>query len=194
MDYDKVYEDFIVSRRSLEGTLEPGRYETHHIKPRCLEGSDAPGNLIKLSYADHLFAHVLLARIHGGKLVFAVIQMSGDRKPRGRRARLAYQMFKQQHRDICSQTRRGVPKTAQHAENIGNALRGRTPGPLGYKQSPEHVAKRVRPRGTWTHTAETKAEQAELRRAWFTPERREAQAEIARNMHQAKREAACTTT
>jgi hypothetical protein len=51
----------------------------HHILPRSLGGSDHPSNLINLSPEDHFFAHLLLARIHGGYMWSALFLMSGDR-------------------------------------------------------------------------------------------------------------------
>lgn len=61
MNYQRVYDAFISDRR----TKEPNEhFEVHHILPRSCGGGDTPSNLIRLSYADHLFAHQLLARIY----------------------------------------------------------------------------------------------------------------------------------
>lgn len=77
MNYSKIYDDFIADRRKKESQLiESGAYrERHHILPRCLGGNDEPENLIALTPEDHLFAHLLLAKIHGGKLWAAVYAM-----------------------------------------------------------------------------------------------------------------------
>lgn len=82
MDYRKVYEDFIESRKSL---LHPeGEYlERHHIVPKSLGGSDAPENLILLTPGDHYFAHLCLAKIHGGPqwgAVWCMVKMTVSRR------------------------------------------------------------------------------------------------------------------
>ena len=35
-------------------------YQTHHIIPRCMGGSDEPDNLVVLSYKEHRVCHRLL--------------------------------------------------------------------------------------------------------------------------------------
>ena len=41
-----------------------GKYENHHILPKCLNGSDEPYNLVKLSAREHYIAHKLLIKIY----------------------------------------------------------------------------------------------------------------------------------
>lgn len=97
MDYARIYSAFIASRRSTEDTLEA--FDRHHIVPRCLGGSNDPENIIKLSFGDHLFAHVLLAKMHGGVLVQSAVRMSGMLKYNGgRRSRERYQHLRLQLR------------------------------------------------------------------------------------------------
>lgn len=67
MDYKRIYAEFIKDRREKESTLT-GYVERHHIVPRCLGGDDDPDNLVNLAPEDHYFAHLLLAKIHGGSL------------------------------------------------------------------------------------------------------------------------------
>jgi hypothetical protein len=71
MDYSRIYQEFIADRRLREGGLA-GYTEKHHIKPRSLGGGDEPENLIRLTAGDHFFAHLLLAKAHGGGLWYAV--------------------------------------------------------------------------------------------------------------------------
>lgn len=75
MNYQAVYAAFIADRRAKEP--QSGYYEVHHVVPRSFGGSDAPDNLIRLTPEDHLFAHLLLAKIHGGWMISAVFLMSG---------------------------------------------------------------------------------------------------------------------
>ncbi|HUG56614.1 MAG TPA: HNH endonuclease signature motif containing protein [Candidimonas sp.] len=87
MNYSKIYDDFIEDRRKKEFRLiESGEYrERHHIVPRCLGGTDDPSNLITVTPEDHFFAHLLLAKMHGGKLWAPIAFMVGgtrkDYKP-----------------------------------------------------------------------------------------------------------------
>jgi hypothetical protein len=76
MDYVRLYEAFIKDRRAKEPTLT-GYTEKHHILPRSLGGSDELGNLIDLTPEDHFFAHLMLAKIHGGNQWSPVALMSG---------------------------------------------------------------------------------------------------------------------
>jgi|APGre2960657373_1045057.scaffolds.fasta_scaffold36553_2 hypothetical protein len=79
MNYKKIYNDFITDRRAKESTLT-GYTEKHHIIPRSLGGDNSKENLIALCPEDHIRAHVLLGKIHGGTMWFAVTAMMGNRK------------------------------------------------------------------------------------------------------------------
>jgi hypothetical protein len=66
VDYSRIYSEFVADRKAKP---EPDGYsERHHILPRSLGGDDSLGNLIDLTADDHFFAHLLLAKIHGGKM------------------------------------------------------------------------------------------------------------------------------
>lgn len=84
MNYERIYAEFIADRRVKEPE-KPQYFERHHILPRCLGGGDEPDNLIRLTPEDHFFAHLLLAKIHGGELWAPVAFMVGgsrkDYKP-----------------------------------------------------------------------------------------------------------------
>jgi len=72
MNYKLAYDRLIQWRQS---NLPTGYFEKHHIIPRCLGGSDEPSNIVRLTGREHFVAHVLLAKIHGGKLWVAVLRM-----------------------------------------------------------------------------------------------------------------------
>lgn len=75
LDYSRVYASFIASRKAMRHKSD-ACVERHHIVPRCLGGDDHPSNLIDLTPEDHFFAHLLLARIHGGKLWRPICMMA----------------------------------------------------------------------------------------------------------------------
>jgi hypothetical protein len=76
VDYHRIYFDFIKDRRSKEPGLT-GYTEKHHILPRSMGGGDEMENLISLTPEDHFFAHLLLAKAHGGKMWAPVAFMVG---------------------------------------------------------------------------------------------------------------------
>lgn len=53
------YDKFINSIQAI-GPRDLDYFEMHHIKPRCMGGSDNPSNLIKLSFREHFLAHWML--------------------------------------------------------------------------------------------------------------------------------------
>ncbi len=68
MDYQRIYTEFIDDRiRNESLTLLLYDYtERHHIIPKSLGGVNHDFNIVKLTPEDHLFSHLLLAKIHGG--------------------------------------------------------------------------------------------------------------------------------
>lgn len=84
MDFKSIYEQLIASAQARP--IVPSSYaEVHHIKPRCMGGSDSKKNLVPLTAREHFMAHKLLARIHRGtkyekRLCHAVVLMSGNQE------------------------------------------------------------------------------------------------------------------
>jgi hypothetical protein len=61
MNYTKVYNQLIeraMGRKPEKG----GYYESHHIIPKCMGGSNDKTNKVKLTYREHFIAHWLLHR------------------------------------------------------------------------------------------------------------------------------------
>jgi hypothetical protein len=77
--YTKWYNAIIV--RANTRTLEAGIYfETHHIIPKCLGGSECKANLVALTPKEHFICHLLLYRmvddkVMRGKLLYAALCM-----------------------------------------------------------------------------------------------------------------------
>jgi hypothetical protein len=119
-DYSRIYAEFIADRRGREDGL--GTFDRHHVVPRCLGGGNEPGNLIKLSWGDHLFAHILLAKMHGGLLAVSANRMAGMAKYRGKRSRERYAHLRAGHRAAVS-----GPCTPERREAIASAKKGWSP-------------------------------------------------------------------
>lgn len=79
MDYSRIYSQFIAGRQLIESAIS-GYSERHHILPRKLGGGDSAANLIRLIPEDHFFAHLLLAKIHGGQMWAPVAFMVGGQR------------------------------------------------------------------------------------------------------------------
>ena len=63
MNYSKIYNDLIEKGKSNVFT-DTDYYETHHIIPKGLGGTDDKDNLVNLTYRQHFVAHWLLFRIY----------------------------------------------------------------------------------------------------------------------------------
>ena len=80
MNYARIYSEFIADRLTKQ-PVKPDYFEKHHILPRSLGGGNEKSNLIRLTPEDHLFAHLLLAKIHGGKMwnaAHAMVYLAND--------------------------------------------------------------------------------------------------------------------
>lgn len=63
MNYRTIYGQLIDRAR---GRMIEGYSELHHIVPRCLGGTNAKTNLVRLTAEEHYVAHQLLVKIHPG--------------------------------------------------------------------------------------------------------------------------------
>lgn len=79
MNYEKIYNDLL----SVHGVTKdkPKGYETHHILPRSLGGSDSESNLIHVSTRVHYLCHWLLAKsTNSPQMIHAFHMMSTGRR------------------------------------------------------------------------------------------------------------------
>lgn len=75
MNYERHYSLLVSSRKTLK--TESDYHEAHHIVPRSFGGSDNKSNMVNLTPREHFVAHLLLAKIHGGKMWAALKFMAG---------------------------------------------------------------------------------------------------------------------
>lgn len=61
MNYSDIYNK-LMDRAKSRGIEKP--FDRHHIVPRSLGGGNEKENIVKLNAREHIFAHVLLAKIH----------------------------------------------------------------------------------------------------------------------------------
>jgi hypothetical protein len=163
MNYQRIYNDFIADRRIKEQTLT-GYSEKHHILPRSLGGLDSAENLIRISADDHLMAHMLLAKIHGGIMWHALNSMALPHRNSMRssltttkRLRLAYAMraanygaavkvqfndaeFRQRHADATSKgTAKAFTDPVTKARHQAALLASRKSRGIGVFRQDAHV-------------------------------------------------------
>jgi len=86
MNYYKIYDRLI--DRAKDRLLNIDVYvEKHHIKPKCLGGSDKNSNIVTLTAREHFIAHQLLLKIypkHKG-VVFGAFMLSKQGKVKSSR-------------------------------------------------------------------------------------------------------------
>lgn len=122
-----------------------GRFDSHHILPRCLGGTDCVTNLVKITPEEHYVAHQLLVKMYpgNGKLIWAALAMTGtgNGMGNGRKGNKLYGWLRRAF--VENQT--GVPKSENTRRNISKALKGLLVGdkhPLyGVPCPPERAAK-----------------------------------------------------
>jgi hypothetical protein len=156
MNYEKKYNE-LIEQAKLRVTTE--QTERHHIIPDCffinrkrngepgwLSGDpDATSNIVELTLREHFVAHLLLAKIYGGKMIYAANVMSnsgkytsrvykwiriaqameiskalsGRKKPDGF-GEIVSQNYKKRVEDGWKNPQIGVPKSEEHKQKMRN--------------------------------------------------------------------------
>jgi len=103
MNYSVIYEQ-LIAKGVLRSTTKDGVWETHHIVPKCMGGSNSKDNLVKLTPEEHYLAHQLLIKIYPdcGSLIHAAIMMGV-----GRSSNKIYGWLKRKHIELMK-TKTGI--------------------------------------------------------------------------------------
>ena len=64
MNYKRIYKNLITRAKQRKIYDTNQYYEIHHIKPKCMGGSNSKWNLVKLYAREHYIAHGLLVKIY----------------------------------------------------------------------------------------------------------------------------------
>lgn len=120
MNYKKHYDSLILR---AQNRILDSYTETHHIIPRCLDGTDDKENLVELTPEEHYVAHQLLVKIYPKipKLVFALVIMTGKNKTI-RRNKL-YGWLKRK----ISEARTGTKHSEETRKKMSDSLKARGP-------------------------------------------------------------------
>lgn len=121
MNYQKIYDSLISRARTRE--LAPGFYfERHHVIPRCLGGTDAAENIVKLTAEEHYLAHQLLVKLnpaHAGLATAAMLMASKNTS--GRPGNKLYGWLKK----ACSSAKKGMSFSDEHRASLSAAKKGK---------------------------------------------------------------------
>ena len=102
MNYEKIYNQII---QKAKNRILVGYKETHHIIPRCMNGTDEKDNLVDLTAREHFICHLLLTRIypeHKGLRLAIWNMCNAKRSYQGRykpNSRL-YEMIRTEYREL----------------------------------------------------------------------------------------------
>ena len=134
MNYKKIYTQLMERAKHRSNITE---YETHHIHPKSLGGSNTKDNLVKLSLREHFLAHRLLTKMHTGearrKMYFAFYRLSNRHQIQSGRF---YAKSKQQAKEYLSQIHSGKTISEEHKQ----AIREKCRGMVGKKHSDDAIA------------------------------------------------------
>ena len=127
MNYKQIYNQ-LISKRQQETPPKNCYTETHHIKPKCLGGTNETTNLVRLTAREHYIAHLLLAKIYNtyGMYAAVIYMQTGRHKNRHFKfnSRL-YQKIREEFANKMSQKMKGKPLTEQHKQKLSIAHKGK---------------------------------------------------------------------
>ena len=161
--YEKWYNS-IIKRATLRGEEELGdSYETHHIIPICIGGTNDKSNLVKLTYKEHALAHKLLCEIypHCPGIAYAVIAMMLPKK--GGRLGIKYFSSREiaHYKTLISKARKGKKLSEETKQKMSRVRKG-VPHPMSEKGL-ESLRKALRSREVSEETRKKISENAKER-------------------------------
>jgi len=156
MNYKIVYEKLI--EKGKNRLFLDGYVERHHIIPKSFGGSNDKSNIVALTAREHFIAHLLLAKIYGGKMSHAVWRMI-DRAKSGR----IYEMLKLQKSKLMKELKPGrfnkgvkkKPITDSHRKALSESKKGFVLSDYSIKKRNDNRKKSAEKRGFWA-SEETK--------------------------------------
>lgn len=123
MDYEKHYT--VLIERAKNRILDTNVYfEKHHITPKCLGGTNAQDNIVRLFPEEHYIAHQLLVKMNPTnlKLIYALNIMSTSTKYVSRQNNKRYGWARKKFVEL----QRGKKHSEETKRKIGLKSLGRT--------------------------------------------------------------------
>lgn len=123
MNYQAIYNN-IITRALSRKTDVAEYYESHHIVPRCLGGSDDRSNLANLTAREHFIAHLCLVKIYpgNGALVRAAVMMACGSSQQKRSSNRIYEWLRKKHSVAMQELQGGVNNSQYGSVWIFNKL------------------------------------------------------------------------
>lgn len=123
IEAEKEYLQLIEKAIDRNIKWEPFKYEEHHIKPRCMGGTDVKSNLVLLTIKEHFRAHVLLADMYPDNYGLANACIRMIRSHQGKTLNLdeaaeEFEYLRIRAAKFISKLQKGRKKTNEEIENI----------------------------------------------------------------------------
>jgi len=172
MNYQKIYNTIIEKAKSenrikysiyLRNKYKDNLpyYETHHIIPKCLGGTDDEENLVLLTAKEHYVCHKLLTYIYkeNKKIASAFFRMTFDKRGKHEISSRDYAYAKELYYSIpmtnetkqkISLTQRGRKRSEDFKIKVSNGMKGVNVGRIHSKESKQnmsnaHIGKKLKP-------------------------------------------------
>lgn len=129
--YTILYHQIVEAAKKQPRDKAVAYFESHHVTPRSLGGSNAKSNLVLLTAREHFLCHYLLTKMCTGsdliKMLHAFMLMRGGNNHQSRylNGRL-YEAGKIQYAKARSIATAGIKLTEDHKQKISAALIGRS--------------------------------------------------------------------
>ena len=142
MNYQRIY-DQLISRGQQRTLVEGAYYESHHIQPTSLGGSDDPENLVMLTGREHFIAHWLLYKINQvpeNAFAWHMMAQPGNGLHAGRARSRHYEYARRAFAKHIGDVHRGKKLTKDHRRKLSESKRG----PKNYMFGKKHTEERKR--------------------------------------------------
>lgn len=120
MNYNQIYQRLISRGQSRSSITEYS--EKHHIVPRCLGGTNAKQNIVRLTGREHYIAHLCLVKIHPGHfgIVQAAMLMCCESSGQDRSHNRRYSWLRKKHAVAMSVSQGGFKNSQTNTSWVFN--------------------------------------------------------------------------
>lgn len=115
----------IISTAKQRINCQSDYFEVHHVVPRCLGGTDAKENLVKLTAREHFVCHRLLTKITKGKArrsmcfaMWAITKMRHNRLQPININSHTFNIIRREYSKTLSEQKRGIPRSQETKDKI----------------------------------------------------------------------------
>jgi|SRR5690606_5139205 len=158
MNYQIHYDSLIT--RSKNRVLETYT-ESHHIIPRCMDGSDDLSNIVELTPEEHYVAHQLLVKIYPNvpELVMAARYMCfGNDKNNGRKNNKMFGWLRRKHAEVMREINTGKKQSQKTIDKRQESRKWYLPT----EETKKKISDSNKGKHNHTHTEETKRKISEI--------------------------------